>query len=159
VGTEIERKFLVSGDAWRAELPPGQEGSLIRQGYLLRDAARTVRVRRSGDRGWLTIKGPGTLARAEYEYEIPVADADELLADLCEPGIIDKTRYRIPVGDLEWEVDEFHGRHEGLIVAEVELLDLATEAELPRWAGREVTDDPAYTNAALSRPDAPSPPR
>jgi adenylate cyclase len=159
VATEIERKFLVIGDAWRAALPPGREGSVIRQGYLLRDAARTVRVRRSGDRGWLTIKGPGTLARAEYEYEIPVADADELLATLCEPGTIDKTRYRIPVGDLEWEVDEFHGRHEGLVVAEVELPDLATEAELPGWAGREVTDDPAYTNAALSRPDAPSPPR
>jgi adenylate cyclase len=157
VATEIERKFLVPGDAWRAVVPAEVEGTVIRQGYLVRGVERTVRVRRAGDRGWLTIKGPGTLARAEYEYEIPPGDADELLATLCEPGVIDKVRYRVPVGDLVWEVDEFHGRHDGLVVAEVELPSVDTAVELPDWVGDEVTDDPAYTNASLSRPDLPTP--
>lgn len=158
MATEIERKFLVRGDAWQRARSAGDGGTVIRQGYLSRQKDRTVRVRRSGDRAWLTIKGPGTLARAEFEYEIPVGDAEELLATLCEPGVIDKTRHRVPVGDLVWEVDEFHGRHEGLVVAEVELASPDATVALPDWVGDEVTYEAAYTNAELSRPDRPTPP-
>lgn len=158
MATEIERKYLVPGGAWRDAVPADAGGTVIRQGYLLRDRDRTVRVRRAGERGWLTIKGPGSLSRAEFEYEVPPADADELLATLCEPGVVDKTRYRVPAGGLVWEVDEFHGRHQGLVLAEVELPAVDTPVDVPAWIGDEVTGDPAYTNAALSRPDAPTPP-
>lgn len=145
MGTEIERKFLVVGDAWRA----GATGTLFRQGYLSTHKERTVRVRREGEHAKLTIKGVTVGARrAEYEYPIPVADADDLLA-LCEQPLIEKTRYAIAVGRHTFEVDEFHGANAGLIIAEVELADEDEPFEHPPWLGAEVTHDARYFNANL----------
>ena len=150
MGVEIERKFLVEGEAWRA----GARASRIRQAYLVRAAGRSVRVRDEDGRVTLTIKGPSDdgapRRRAEYESEVPAGDADGLFA-LCEPGTIDKTRHRVEVAGRTWEVDEFHGRLAPLVVAEIELDDPDADVVLPSWVGREVTDDPAYTNGALSR--------
>lgn len=143
---EIERKFLVVGDAWRKL----GEATVFRQGYLSTVKERTVRVRIVGDKGYLTVKGLSIGAkRAEFEYEIPAADADAMLNELCELPLIEKTRCKIPVGDLIWEVDEFVGDNEGLIVAEVELSDEDQEIRLPDWIGEEVTDDPRYFNVNL----------
>ena len=148
MGTEIERKYLVKNDGWRAG-PPGKP---YRQGYLISDGARTVRVRRAGDQCYLTIKGPAVgIARAEYEYEIPGADADAILASLTVGALVDKVRHRRPHAGLVWEVDEFLGDNAGLIVAEVELTDSDQSVPLPDWVGEEVTADPRYSNAALSR--------
>ena len=144
MGVEIERKFLVYGDGWREGRPIA-----IRQGYLCREGA-VVRVRRQADRGLLTIKGPGlSLRRDEFEYEIPAPEAEELL-DLCSGPAIDKTRYRIDFGGRTWEVDEFPGANEGLIVAEVEIESEAAEVELPPWVGKEVSTDPRYRNSNLA---------
>lgn len=143
---EIERKFLVSSDAWR-ELASGTN---YRQGYLSTVKERTVRVRTIDDKGYLTIKGITVGAtRAEYEYEIPADEANELLDNLCERPLIEKTRYKIPHGGLTWEVDEFAGDNQGLIVAEVELTAEDQEVALPDWAGEEVTGDPRYFNSNL----------
>ncbi|MBK1658986.1 CYTH domain-containing protein [Paracraurococcus ruber] len=155
MGTEIERKFLVAGEGWRdAALGPGLR---LRQGYLAHGgpAAPVVRVRLAGDHGFLTIKGPGLLARAEYEYAIPAADAEAMLATLCAPPVIDKTRSRVAHAGLVWEVDEFAGHLAGLVLAEVELPGAETPVTLPGWAGREVTDDPRYQNSHLARADGP----
>ncbi len=150
MGVEIERKFLVVGETWREGAVP----SRIRQGYLVRGPERSVRVRDEDGRITLTIKGPGNgpnrMARAEFEYEVPADDAAGLFA-LCEPGTVDKTRHRLDVAGRTWEVDEFHGRLAPLVVAEVELDDPDADVVLPPWAGAEVTGDPAYSNAALSR--------
>jgi len=154
MGTEIERKFLVEGDAWR-----GAEGIAYRQGYLPTDAATaTVRVRIAGERAFLTIKGSSKradgslgLRRSEFEYEIPLEDAHQLLDELCPGHHVEKTRYEIEFAGHTWEVDEFHGANRGLIMAEVELDDEETEVELPPWAGREVSDDPRYTNVRLAQ--------
>lgn len=143
---EIERTFLVTDTSWRPDAP----GTPIRQGYLVRSAGRTVRVRRIGDNGAITVKGPGLRVRAEFEYPIPAADADVLLDTLCEPGIIDKVRHTVEHGGRQWVVDEFAGRHHGLVLAEIELDDPHEVVELPSWVGEEVTDDPSYSNAALS---------
>lgn len=143
---EIERKFLVNGDAWR-ELA---KGIAYRQGYLSTVKERTVRVRTIGDKGFLTVKGISVgVTRAEYEYEISAADANEMLDDLCEKPIIEKNRYKVPIGELTWEIDEFGGVNEGLIVAEVELTDEAQEFERPPWIGEEVSGDPRYFNSNL----------
>ena len=143
---EIERKFLVNGDAWRALA----SGTRYRQGYLSTVKERTVRVRTIDDQGFLTIKGVTVGARrAEYEYPIPVQDANEMLDGLCERPLIEKTRYKIKHAGLIWEVDEFAGENQGLIIAEVELSDEAQALELPEWVGAEVTDDPRYYNANL----------
>ena len=143
---EIERKFLVNGNAWR-ELA---KGTVYRQGYLSTVKERTVRVRVVGDKGYLTVKGLTVGAkRTEYEYEIPVADADAMLNELCEKPLIEKTRHNIPFDGLIWEVDEFAGDNEGLVVAEVELSDEDQEIGLPDWIGEEVTDDPRYFNSNL----------
>ncbi len=148
MGVEIERKFLVSGDGWRDHAGTGR---VFRQGYLTTAAERTVRVRRAGDRAWLTIKGrPEGRVRAEFEYEIPPADADDLLA-LCEATPIDKTRYRVEHAGYVWEVDVFAGANAPLVLAEVELPDAEAEVALPGWVGAEVTDDSRYQNARLSR--------
>lgn len=149
MATETERKFLVEGD-YRADVT---ESSRIVQGYLSSVAERTVRVRIRGERGYLTIKGAGNdsgLSRYEWEREIPLAEAEELLA-LCEPGVIDKTRHLVPVGDHVYEVDEFHGDNAGLVVAEIELAGEAETFEKPAWLGREVTGEVAYYNAMLMR--------
>lgn len=146
MGLEIERKFLVTGTAWKALAA----GVLARQGYLSSAAERTVRVRISGDHGFLTVKGKSRgLTRAEFEYAIPFEDAAAMLDGLCEKPLIEKTRYRIPFGAHTWEVDEFHGANAGLVVAEVELASADEKPALPPWVGREVSQDARYFNANL----------
>jgi len=146
MGKEIERKFLVVGDAWRALA----KGTAYRQGYLSTVKERTVRVRTIDDKGFLTVKGINVGAtRVEYEYEIPAADANEMLNDLCEQPIIEKHRYKIADNGLVWEVDEFGGVNQGLIVAEVELDSEAQSFEKPSWIGEEIADDPRYFNSNL----------
>lgn len=144
---EVERKFLVVGTAWKA----GAAGIRFRQGYLSTVKERTVRVRSEGPRAVLTIKGVTAGAtRLEFEYEIPLADANRMLDDLCERPLIDKTRYRIDAGrGLTWEVDEFHGDNQGLVVAEIELPSEDAAFERPSWVGDEVSADPRYFNANL----------
>ncbi len=147
MATEIERKFLVSGDGWKSS----SDGTRIAQGYLSIDADRTVRVRLAGNGAWLTIKGRTEgISRAEFEYPIPPGEARGLLK-LCLPSVIDKTRHRVPFGGHVWEVDVFHGDNEGLILAEVELPDESVTPELPPWVGTEVSDDPRYYNSSLSK--------
>ena len=146
---EIERKFLVKGDF------KGEAGKVIRitQGYLSSVPERTVRVRIRGEKGFITIKGPGNpsgVIRYEWEKEIPVSDVEELLK-VCEPGVIDKSRYEITKGTHVFEVDEFHGENAGLIVAEIELSSEDEEFEKPAWLGEEVTGDPRYFNSMLLR--------
>ena len=146
MGKEVERKFLVKGDAWRAQT----HGKRYRQGYLSTVKERTVRIRVAGEQGFVTIKGITVGAsRAEYEYEIPLADANEMLDQLCERPIVEKTRYRIPQDDIAWEIDEFAGDNRGLVVAEVELTDEKQAIRFPEWIGEEVTGDPRYFNANL----------
>jgi CYTH domain-containing protein len=150
VAREIERKFLVRGDGWR----PGAQGVVYRQGYLGagENAVCTVRVRVAGESAWLTIKGRSSGgARDEYEYPVPVADAEEMLDRLCPGGRVEKIRHRVPYAGRLWEVDEFIGENAPLVVAEVELDSIDAEVSLPLWVGREVTEDPRYTNAALAR--------
>lgn len=144
MGVEIERKFLVIGDAWRH-----QSGTEIGQGYLNRDKERTVRVRLSGREAFLTIKGPSRGARRqEFEYPIAASDAMELFA-LCDGTVIRKTRYVVIHDTNRWEVDEFHAENQGLIVAEIELTDEGQAFTKPDWLGKEVTDDPRYFNSNL----------
>jgi len=148
MGIEIERKFLVIGTDWRHVAV----GTTYRQGYIVADRERTVRVRRAGERGFLTIKGPGDGARRlEFEYEIPIADAEELLDSLCSGTLIEKIRYRIDYQGFTWEVDEFFGENRGLLLAEIELADEHQVFGRPPWVGAEVTDDQRYYNACLSR--------
>lgn len=146
--TEIERKFLVKGTTWKK----GASGELYRQGYLVADKERTVRVRVAGEEGFLTIKGPSKgLSRAEYEYPIPARDASEMLDTLCPKPLIEKYRYRLEHAGLLWEVDEFLGENRGLTLAEVELADEDQRISLPDWAGEDVSHDPRYYNANLAR--------
>lgn len=148
MGVEIERKFLVVGDAWRA----GAHGALLRQGYLSSQPERIVRVRIEGDAAVLTIKGKTVGAsRGEWEYPIPMADAQAFLDTLCERPLIEKRRYRIAHAGMVWEVDEFLGENAGLVVAEIELDSEDQAFEKPAWAGAEVTHDPRYYNANLLR--------
>lgn len=143
---EIERKFLVKDGAWRQA-----KRTKYRQGYLNTQKERTVRVRTIGDEtAYLTIKGENVGAtRREYEYEIPVQDADELLDELCERPLIEKYRYEVEYEGLTWEVDQFFGTNEGLRVAEVELDSEDQQFTRPDWLGEEVTGDPRYYNANL----------
>lgn len=147
MGIEIERKFLVAGEAWRDAVT---RAGAIRQNYLLRSATLSVRVRINGDRAWITVKaGTDTLARAEFEYEVPVADAEAMLA-LCTGPEIAKVRHLVPAsGGLVWEIDAFMGDLAGLVLAEIELPAADTAFERPVWLGEEVTGDPAYLNANL----------
>ena len=146
VATEIERKFLVRGDAWRAMA----SGKRYRQGYLSTVKERVVRVRTIQDKGYLTIKGiTHSATRLEYEYAIPATEANEMLDYLCEPPLIEKIRYTLRAGDLLWEIDEFEGVNKGLIVAEVELTHEQQTIEYPSWIGEEVTEDPRYFNSNL----------
>lgn len=146
---EIERKFLVQSDRWRDD---ADVGITYAQGYLSTHPERSVRVRIAGDRGYLTIKGKSEgLRRREFNYAIPVDEAWDLLEYLCPPPLIEKTRYRLPLGDVVWEIDEFAGDNEGLIIAEVELNHPEQTLSLPDWLGEEVTHDPRYYNAQLSQ--------
>ncbi|WP_310383895.1 CYTH domain-containing protein [Roseateles sp.] len=145
MGIEIERKFLVVGEAWKQG-----DGELISQGYLSRDPARTVRVRVTGDAAWLTIKGQSVGAsRAEYEYAIPLADAQQLLM-LCEGPRVEKIRRLVPYAGMTWEVDEFLGDNAGLVVAELELSSAEQRFEVPPWVGPEVTEETRYFNSQLA---------
>lgn len=148
MGTEIERKFLVLSDAWRAE---SDGGVLMRQGYLCVGPPTSVRVRLDGGRAFLNIKQSTLdIQRAEFEYAIPVADAEELLATRCVGATVEKTRHRVAHGGLVWEVDVFHGANAPLIVAEVELDAPDQDFERPAWVGEEVSGDPRYLNTYLS---------
>jgi adenylate cyclase len=150
---EIERKFLVVSDDWKQ----GSTGSkLLRQGYLSSNAKATVRVRtRDDSEAMVTIKGATRgMSRAEYEYEVPIADAREMLV-MAEPHVLQKRRHIVPFAGLTWEVDVFEGRHAGLVIAEVELESEDQAIELPGWVGTEVSQDDRYNNASLSRADAP----
>ena len=146
---EIERKFLVTGPF----KDKAYDATRIQQGYIGSGRGRTVRVRVRGDKGYLTIKGPSNLAglaRFEWEKEISVSDAHELMR-ICEPGIIDKTRYLVksPDGRHVWEVDEFYGENEGLVMAEIELDDEDESYSKPDFIGREVTGDRRFYNSHL----------
>ncbi len=143
---EIERKFLVVGDAWRALA----QGVHYRQGYLNSIKERTVRIRTVGEKAVITVKGPTVgVTRMEFEYQIPYDDCVAMLDNLAEKPIIEKTRYKIPMGDFIWEIDEFFGVNEGLIVAEVELKSEDQAFEKPEWIGKEVSGDPRYFNSNL----------
>jgi adenylate cyclase len=145
MGIEIERKFLVSGDGWRQG-----EGTRYSQGYLNRDAQRTVRVRIAGERAFLTVKGISKGAtRSEFEYAIPTSDARQLLK-LAEGPVIEKIRRIVVHEGSRWEVDEFLGDNKGLVVAEFELESEDQHFTRPDWLGREVTDDARYYNSSLS---------
>lgn len=147
---EIERKFLVSGDGWREA---AGDGALCCQGYLTSDpAGATVRVRLLDGRGYLTVKGPAQgLSRPELEYEIPAEDAEYMIENLCADRLVLKKRHTLKVGGACWEVDEFLGANEGLVVAEIELEREDQPFRRPDWLGREVTREGRYTNAALAR--------
>ena len=149
-GLEIERKFLVKGDGYKQQ---AYSHSHIKQGYISSSHGRTVRVRIRDERGYLTIKGPsenGGLSRYEFEKEITLDEAEQLMK-LCEPGIIDKTRYLVKSGSHTFEVDEFFGENEGLVIAEVELGAEDESYEKPDFIGQEVTGDRRYYNSHLRK--------
>eukprot|EP01114_Cavostelium_apophysatum_P009563 TRINITY_DN22731_c0_g1_i1.p2 TRINITY_DN22731_c0_g1~~TRINITY_DN22731_c0_g1_i1.p2 ORF type:complete len:158 (+),score=24.83 TRINITY_DN22731_c0_g1_i1:170-643(+) len=148
MGVEIERKFVLAGEGWRSLGEP----VLLRQGYLNSDPMRTVRVRIEGDQGVLTIKSKNTGAtRGEWEYPVPLHEAEELLDRLCERPLVEKYRRRIEHAGFTWEVDEFLGENAGLVVAEIELPAEDTPFDKPDWIGQEVTGDRRYYNSSLIR--------
>lgn len=143
---EIERKFLLKNDAWRAEVRDSQPMS---QGYLASSERSSVRVRIAGSKAWLNIKSGGLVAsRLEYEYPVPVDEARELLA-LAEGRLVEKTRHLVARGGKTWEIDEFHGENAGLVVAELELESEGEQFTRPPWLGREVTELRRYYNVCL----------
>lgn len=146
---EIERKFLVNSNEYKNK---AHKSIKIVQGYLSKDPERTVRIRICDDRGFITIKGISSedgLSRYEWEKEIPFQEAKELLS-ICLPTIIEKSRFEVYHKNILFEVDEFYGKHEGLILAEVELESTQEKVELPDWIGKEVTGNKNYYNAVLS---------
>ncbi|MFD2147134.1 CYTH domain-containing protein [Mucilaginibacter antarcticus] len=148
MGIEIERKFLVKHDIWQQQAKPA--GTVMRQGYVVNETGKTIRLRITDTKAYITFKsGTQGISRAEFEYEIPVADATELFDLFVESGI-EKTRYNITYQDKIWEVDVFSGDNQGLIVAEIELDTENEKFELPPWAGPEVSDDEHYYNSSLS---------
>ena len=150
MNTEIERKFLVLDDSYKAL---SYAHSHIRQGYICSERGRTVRIRIRDEKAFITIKGPsldGGLSRYEFEQEIPLADAEQLMT-LCEPGIIDKTRWLVKSGEHTFEIDEFHGDNAPLVMAEVELKTAYDEPKLPHFIGKEVTGDRRYYNSQLRK--------
>lgn len=143
---EIERKFLVNQD----RLPSLAQGTRICQAYIPTSNCTTVRVRLSGERAFITLKGPSVgVSRAEFEYEIPPADAQQMIDQLCSGGAIDKVRHEILHEGMLWELDIFSGENSGLIVAEIELTDETQQFAVPDWIDREVSSDPRYSNFAL----------
>jgi adenylate cyclase len=145
MGVEIERKFLLAGDGWRALGEP----VLLRQGYLCNEPARVVRVRIEGDAACITIKGKSSGAtRGEWEYPIPLGDANELLA-LCEQPLVEKYRRKIEFGGNVWEIDQFLGANQGLVLAEIELSSEDQAFDKPDWIGEDVTHDSRYYNSNL----------
>jgi adenylate cyclase len=149
MATEIERKFLVTGDSWRDAV---ESEARLMQGYLANNANVTVRVRIKGDKAMLTIKGATLgVTRAEYEYAIPMDDAETMLKELAAGPVVDKTRHLVRVDDHVWELDVFHGDNDGLVMAEIELGSEDEAFRLPDWAGQEVSDDSRYYNVNLAR--------
>jgi len=150
---EIEHKFLLSSDDWRQTVDHSQR---MGQAYLASDSSVTVRTRIAGEHAWLTLKGRPSgrtekgLAQLEFEYEIPVSDAVEIISELADSGVIDKTRHTLQHAGHEWVIDEFHGDNEGLIVAEIELESETEEFKVPDWAGPNVTADYRYRNKFLA---------
>ncbi len=148
MGVEIERKFLVDAYPYLADAT----GIVCKQGYITSSSGCTVRVRIMDTQGYLTIKGKGQgLARSEYEYEIPLDDAEEMLQQLCRKPLIEKIRFKIPYAGFIWEVDHFEGENAGLVVAEIELESENQPFEKPPWIGLEVTGDTRYYNATLQQ--------
>lgn len=146
---EIERKFLVKSDAWRTQ---ASSRELLRQGYLQSDVAASIRVRTAGENAWLNIKAKRSgMTRLEFEYPIPRQDADEILDELCKGPRVEKYRHEIRLGAHTWEVDEFLGDNQGLVVAEIELSDESESFERPDWLGDEVTHDERYYNFNLAQ--------
>ena len=144
---EIERKFLVVSDGYKSS-----SRKYYKQGYLSVEPDKTVRVRVVGDKGFLTVKGRNNgISRAEYEYEIPAADANDMLDNLVKTGVIEKWRYVCAVDGKKWEVDEFLGDNAGLVVAEIELQSEDEPFTKPAWAGDEVSGDERYYNSSLSQ--------
>lgn len=144
---EIERKFLVVSDEYK-----NSPRKYYKQGYLSVEPDKTVRVRVVGDKGFLTVKGRNNgISRAEYEYEIPAADANEMLDNLVKAGVIEKWRYVCVIDGKKWEVDEFLGDNAGLVVAEIELQSEDEPFTKPAWAGDEVSGDERYYNSSLSQ--------
>jgi len=147
VGTEIERKFLIASDDWRAEATDSVE---MTQGYIAETGSCSIRVRIAGDRAWLNLKEIRLGARrGEFEYEVPAEEGRDMLRLFCDGDLIEKTRHRVRHGDHLWEIDEFAGSNLGLIVAEVELGSEDESVDLPAWVGEEVTDDSRYYNIKL----------
>lgn len=146
---EIEHKFLLKNDDWRTQTT---RSSLYKQGYMVSDNSRSVRIRVSGDTAWLNIKSAtiGTL-RQEFEYEIPIEDGIEILNTLCQKPIIEKTRHLVTYKQHTWEIDEFTGDNDELIVAEIELSEVGEHFEKPSWIGQEVTTDIRYYNNSLCK--------
>jgi adenylate cyclase len=148
MATEIERKFLLASDDWRAEV---EESMRLTQGYLSRGQQSAVRVRIKGDTAQLNIKHTiDGISRLEYEYSLPLTDAQEILERVALRPLIDKTRHHVHRGQHLWEIDEFYGENAGLIVAEIELNDPDEVFERPSWLGKEVSDDVRYYNSRLS---------
>ena len=145
MGQEIERKFLVKNDSWK-----NQTAHLCRQGYISTDIHKTIRIRIFQDKGFLTVKGKNTgPSRIEFEYEIPLFDANQLIQHFCDKRIIEKNRYFVQCGEHFFEIDEFLGDNQGLIIAEIELNSIDEHFEKPDWLGREVTNDQKYYNSNL----------
>ncbi len=146
---EIERKFLVKGSKWKKL---ARDCKLYIQGYMCIQKNYSIRVRTIEIKGYLTIKGNRKgISRVELEYEIPIADAETMLNKFCAYHKIEKIRYRIPVGNMIWEIDEYKGKNRGLVVAEIELNDINQSFELPEWIDKEVTDKPKYLNENLAK--------
>ena len=149
MSVEIERKFLVKNDSWRSHIVSRAH---VMQGYLAAEATAAVRVRVKGDAAFLTIKGATSgVSRSEYEYRIPVEDAQAMLRELAVSTVIEKTRYRVKSGRHTWDLDLFAGQNEGLVMAEVELDSEQEAFELPEWAGEEVSGDSRYYNSYLAQ--------
>ena len=148
MGVEIERKFLIEKDLWYALKKPS--GILVQQAYLVNEPEKVIRIRVTDSSGYLTIKGPAVHAtRSEYEFPIPKTEAKEIIDQFTKVRI-DKTRYKIEFEGKTWEVDEFWGDNEGLIIAEIELKSEEEQFTKPAWIGPEVTEDPRYYNSYLS---------
>lgn len=144
---EIERKFLLKNDDWRKKIT---QSIRIKQGYISTNPNHTVRIRITDSKAFLTIKGKGSdISRPEYEYEIPIKDAEEIFELFCQEANLEKTRHIVDFCNHRWEIDEFHKRHLGLIIAEVELKEEKEPLTLPEWIGQEVTGNSKYYNSNL----------
>jgi adenylate cyclase len=147
MGIEIERKFLVKNNNWRNQVLPGVK---FLQGYFATNKHCSIRIRIEGDQAAINIKSATIdITRSEYNYPVPVSDAREMLQNLCEKPLIEKTRYHLNHDGYDWEIDEFSGENQGLIVAEIELDNIKTTFPKPDWLGKEVSDDPRYYNVCL----------